>query len=102
MCPRTSLKFGRTPTEYFGMTTLFSIFLVSLTFEFYNRRGSLESNTIQELMMYMCTWRLDLQEDHNILVNDYLTKEERQPALDERNIRQRSSIQLVMISIKVT
>ncbi|OQD75278.1 hypothetical protein PENANT_c155G02862 [Penicillium antarcticum] len=49
------------------------------------RRGSLKSRTIQELMMYMCTSRLDLQEDYRLLMDEYLTKEERQAALDERN-----------------
>ncbi|OQD76768.1 hypothetical protein PENANT_c118G07329 [Penicillium antarcticum] len=49
------------------------------------RRDSLKSKTIQELMMYMCTSRLDLQEDYRLLMDEYLTKEERQAALDERN-----------------
>ncbi|OQE11278.1 hypothetical protein PENFLA_c074G04571 [Penicillium flavigenum] len=37
------------------------------------RRGSLESKTIQDLMMYLCTSRFDIESEQHAFIEEYLT-----------------------------
>jgi len=49
------------------------------------RRGSLKSTTIQELMMFMCTTKFDIEEKELAYIKQYMTKEEEEEAAEERN-----------------
>lgn len=40
------------------------------------RRGSLKPKTIQDIMMFMCTTRFDLQENQRLILQEYLTSQE--------------------------
>lgn len=48
------------------------------------RRGSLHTKTIQELMMFMCTSRFEIEEEQRALVKEYLSNEEIQAANEEK------------------
>ncbi|KGO49341.1 hypothetical protein PEX2_052280 [Penicillium expansum] len=49
------------------------------------RRGSLNPTTIQDLMIFMCTSRLDFEDEHRAMSNEYLSCEEIQAASEERD-----------------
>ncbi|OQE58765.1 hypothetical protein PENNAL_c0360G08151, partial [Penicillium nalgiovense] len=49
------------------------------------RRGSLNPTTIQDLMLFMCTSRFDLEDKQRVLINEYLSYEEMQAAREERD-----------------
>ena len=40
------------------------------------RRGSLKPKTIQDIMMFMCTTRFDLQENQRLILQEYLSSQE--------------------------
>lgn len=40
------------------------------------RRGSLNPSTIQDLMMFMCTSRFEIEDSQRTLINEYLSHEE--------------------------
>ena len=40
------------------------------------RRGSLKLKTIQDIMMFMCTTRFDLQESQRLILQEYLSSQE--------------------------
>lgn len=50
------------------------------------RRGSLKPSTIQDLMMFMCTSRFEIEEGEQALINEYLTHEEIQANQEEKDI----------------
>jgi hAT family C-terminal dimerisation region len=50
------------------------------------RRGSLKPSTIQDLMMFMCTSRFEIEDSHRALINEYLSSEERQASQEEKDI----------------
>jgi hypothetical protein len=49
------------------------------------RRGSLNAKTIQDLMMFMCTSRFEIEEEQLAFVNEYLSNEEIQAGNEERD-----------------
>ncbi|KAJ5253812.1 uncharacterized protein N7525_007394 [Penicillium rubens] len=49
------------------------------------RRGSLNATTIQDLMMFMCATRFDIEEKQLAFVKDFLTKEEQEIAAEEND-----------------
>jgi hypothetical protein len=49
------------------------------------RRGFLNPTTIQDLMLFMCTSRFDLEDEQRALINEYLSYEEMQAAREERD-----------------
>jgi hypothetical protein len=49
------------------------------------RRGSLNAATIQDLMMFMCTSRFEIEEKQLAFVNNYLSNEETQVDDEERD-----------------
>jgi uncharacterized Zn finger protein (UPF0148 family) len=49
------------------------------------RRGSLNPSTIQDLMMFMCTSRFEIEEGRRALINEYLSHEEIQASQEEKN-----------------
>ncbi|KAI3286490.1 hypothetical protein DTO002I6_8161 [Penicillium roqueforti] len=51
------------------------------------RRGSLKSKTIQDLMLFMCTTKFDMESEQLSLMNDYLTTQETQTAKEEKDAR---------------
>jgi hypothetical protein len=52
------------------------------------RRGSLQPQTISDLMMYMCTSRFEIHEEERIMFSEYLSAEEIQAAKEERTQQQ--------------
>lgn len=48
------------------------------------RRGSLKPTTIQDLMMYSCTSRFDIESEQHTFIEEYLTAQEIQAAKEER------------------
>jgi hypothetical protein len=48
------------------------------------RRGSLNATTIQELMMYMCTSKFDIEEKQLALISEFLSDEEKEQGSEER------------------
>lgn len=52
------------------------------------RRGSLKPETIRDLMMFMCTSKFDLEDDQRMLMNEYLSHQERQTAKEEKNTKE--------------
>jgi len=51
------------------------------------RRGSLKSKTIQDLMLFMCTTKFDMESEQLSLMDDYLTTQETQAAREEKDAR---------------
>lgn len=49
------------------------------------RRGSLKPSTIQDLMMFMCTSRFEIEEGRRALINEYLSHEEIQAKQEEKD-----------------
>ena len=49
------------------------------------RRGSLNATTIQDLMMYMCASRFNIEEQQLELLDDFLSEEEKQEATEEKS-----------------
>lgn len=49
------------------------------------RRGSLNATTIQDLMMFMCATRFDIEEKQLAFIRDFLTKEEQEIAAEEKD-----------------
>lgn len=52
------------------------------------RRGSLKPTTIQDLMMYLCTSRFDIESEQHTFIEEYLTAQEIQ-AVKEKNKTER-------------
>lgn len=52
------------------------------------RRGSLKATTIQDLMMYLCTSRFDIESEQHTFIEEYLTAQEIQ-AVKEKNKTER-------------
>jgi hypothetical protein len=52
------------------------------------RRGSLKASTIQDLMMYMCTTRFDIEEQRLISIKEFLTDEELAAVEEEEDAQQ--------------
>jgi hypothetical protein len=52
------------------------------------RRGSLQPQTISDLMMYMCTSRFEIHEEERIMLSEYLSTQEIQAAKEERTPQQ--------------
>lgn len=52
------------------------------------RRGSLQPQTISDLMMYMCTSRFEIHEEERIMLSEYLSAQEIQAAKEERTQQQ--------------
>ncbi|OQE30681.1 hypothetical protein PENFLA_c002G11096 [Penicillium flavigenum] len=52
------------------------------------RRGSLQPQTISDLMMYMCTSRFEIQEEERAMLSEYLSAQEIQAAKEERTQQQ--------------
>jgi hypothetical protein len=52
------------------------------------RRGSLQPQTISDLMMYMCTSRFEIHEGELIMLSEYLSAQEIQAAKEERTQQQ--------------
>lgn len=52
------------------------------------RRGSLQPQTISDLMMYMCTSRFEIHEEERIMLSEYLSTQEIQAAKEERTQQQ--------------
>jgi len=50
------------------------------------RRGSLKSSTIQELMMFMCTEKFDIEEQQLAFLREYRTREENDWAVEEEQV----------------
>jgi len=59
------------------------------------RLGSLKPKTIRGLMIFMCTSKFDLENDQRMLINKYLSHQEKQAAKEEKNTKE---IALVPIS----
>lgn len=55
-------------------------------------RGSLNPTTIQELMLYMCTSKFEVEEEYLALTKQYLSNEEQQALDDEKNAQQLQDI----------
>ncbi|KAJ6001218.1 hypothetical protein N7481_001627 [Penicillium waksmanii] len=51
------------------------------------RRGSLKSKTIQDLMLFMCTTKFDMESEQLSLMDDYFTTQEAQAAREEKDAR---------------
>lgn len=49
------------------------------------RRGSLNATTIQDLMMYMCTTRFEIEEEQLAFIKEYLSGEEIETASEEKS-----------------
>ena len=56
------------------------------------RRGSLNPTTIQELMLYMCTSRFEVEEEDLALMKQYLSNEEQQALDEEKDAQQLQDI----------
>lgn len=52
------------------------------------RRGSLQPQTISDLMMYMCTSRFEIHEEQRVMLSEYLSTQEIQAAKEERTQQQ--------------
>lgn len=52
------------------------------------RRGSLQPQTISDLMMYMCTSRFEIHEEERIMLSEYLSAQEIQAIKEERTQQQ--------------
>ncbi|OQD74718.1 hypothetical protein PENANT_c168G01573 [Penicillium antarcticum] len=52
------------------------------------RRGSLQPQTISDLMMYMCTSRFEIHEEERMMLSEYLSAQEIQAAKEERTQQQ--------------
>ena len=52
------------------------------------RRGSLQPQTISDLMMYMCASRFEINEEERIMLSEYLSAQEIQVAKEERTQQQ--------------
>ena len=52
----------------------------------YYHRGSLKPKTIQDLMMFMCTSKFEIEEDRRALMDKYLSHEEKQAKKEEKDI----------------
>ncbi|CAG7945922.1 unnamed protein product [Penicillium salamii] len=52
------------------------------------RRGSLQPQTILDLMMYMCTSQFEIHEEERIMLSEYLSAQEIQAAKEERTQQQ--------------
>jgi hypothetical protein len=52
------------------------------------RRGSLNSTTIQDLMLFMCTSRFEVEEKELSLMKQYLSNEEQQALDEEKDAQQ--------------
>jgi hypothetical protein len=52
------------------------------------RRGSLQPQTISDLMMYMCTSRFEIYEEQRVMLSEYLSAQEIQAAKEERTQQQ--------------
>ena len=50
---------------------------------YYYRRGSLNATTIQDLMMFMCTSKFELEEEQLAFTKDYLLDEDLQEVSEE-------------------
>jgi hypothetical protein len=51
------------------------------------RRGRLNSNTIEELMIYLCTSRLDLEDEQAALLAEFFSRDEIEAAKEEKDDR---------------
>ncbi|EED23221.1 hypothetical protein TSTA_066670 [Talaromyces stipitatus ATCC 10500] len=51
-------------------------------------RGSLQPQTISDLMMYMCTSQFEIHEEKQIMLSEYLLTQEIQAAKEERTQQQ--------------
>jgi hypothetical protein len=60
------------------------------------RRGSLQSSTIQDLMLLMCGIRFDLEEEQLAFVREYVTESERD--LQQEEIDERTQEDIIEIS----
>jgi hypothetical protein len=49
------------------------------------RRGSLNSTTIQDLMMYVCTTRFEVEEEQLAFIREFFSKQEREVMIEEKN-----------------
>ncbi|KAJ5456131.1 uncharacterized protein N7458_003714 [Penicillium daleae] len=52
------------------------------------RRGSLKPETIRDLMMFVCTSKFDIEDDQRMLINEYLSHQEKQAAKEEKDIKE--------------
>lgn len=52
------------------------------------RRGSLQPQTVSDLMMYMCTSRFEIHEEERMMLSEYLSAQEIQAAKEERTQQQ--------------
>jgi hAT family protein len=52
------------------------------------RRGSLQPQTISDLMMYMCASQFEIHEEERIMLSEYLSAQEIQAAKEERTQQQ--------------
>lgn len=52
------------------------------------RRGSLNASTIQELMMFMCATKFEVEEAQLAYLWEYLTQQEREAAEEEKDVQQ--------------
>ena len=52
------------------------------------RRGSLQPQTIQDLIMYKCTSRFEIQEEERVMLSEYLSDQEIQAAKEEKTSQQ--------------
>jgi hypothetical protein len=48
-------------------------------------QGSLKPTIIKDLMMFMCTSKFEIEEDQWVLINEYLSHEEKQAEQEEKN-----------------
>lgn len=62
------------------------------------RRGSLHATTIQDLMMFMCTTRFDIEDKQLAFIKDFQTKEEIEIAREETDAQQPQEEFLDLIS----
>lgn len=52
------------------------------------RRGSLKPETIRDLMMFMCISKFDVEDDQRMLINEYLSHQEKQTAKEEKSTKE--------------
>jgi hypothetical protein len=68
----------------------------------YYRRGSLTSSTIQELMMFMCTEKFDIEEQQLAFLREYRTWEEKNMAAEEEQVPAHDELELIRDNEKAT
>lgn len=59
------------------------------------RWGSLNATTIQDLMMYICASRFNLEEQQLELLDDFLSEEEKQEATEEKSAELLDDLDLI-------